>query len=201
MSRLYREITGIWSKRGRLTLITGVVMIMLVLQACGNNTGSGSNSAAGSGGTNTAEAAGGKAASNVPAVLNFGYIGSNKLNLPGGAEGWGLYKGIIQEEPETIRNYRNQADRLPERAGSDGILNQRKTRFRQPRGYPGDYRLRLRSQDPADRPDFSAYSRLSDRQEGRAEDGAGPEGQDDCHPKRFVYAPLCSRLAEAGGRN
>lgn len=39
MSRLYREITGIWSKRGRLTLITGVVMIMLVLQACGNNTG------------------------------------------------------------------------------------------------------------------------------------------------------------------
>ncbi|MEK3900820.1 MULTISPECIES: ABC transporter substrate-binding protein [unclassified Paenibacillus] len=98
MSRLYREITGVWSKRGRLTLITAVVMIMLVLQACGNNTGSGGSPAAGSGGTNTAEAAGGKAASNVPAVLNFGYIGSNKLNLPGGAEGWGLYKGIIQEE-------------------------------------------------------------------------------------------------------
>ncbi|MBP2114261.1 ABC transporter substrate-binding protein [Paenibacillus silagei] len=97
MSRLYREITGIWSKRGRLTLITGVVMIMLVLQACGNNTGS-SSSAAGSGGTNTAEAAGDKASSNVPAVLNYGFIGSNKLNLPGGAEGWGLYKGIIQEE-------------------------------------------------------------------------------------------------------
>lgn len=98
MSKLYREIKGVWSKGGRLTLITAVVMIMLVLQACGNNTGSGSNSAAGSGGANTAEAAGGTAASNAPAVLNFGYIGSNKLNLPGGAEGWGLYKGIIQEE-------------------------------------------------------------------------------------------------------
>lgn len=99
MSRLYREIKGVWSKGGRLTLITAVVMIMLVLQACGNNTGSGSSStAAGSGGANIAEAAGGKTASNVPSVLNFGYIGSNKLNLPGGAEGWGLYKGIIQEE-------------------------------------------------------------------------------------------------------
>ena len=30
--------------------------------------------------------------------MNYGYIGSNKLNVPGGAEGWGLYKGIIQEE-------------------------------------------------------------------------------------------------------
>ncbi|AIQ32460.1 MULTISPECIES: ABC transporter substrate-binding protein [unclassified Paenibacillus] len=99
MSKLYREIKGVWSKGGRLTLITGVVMIMLVLQACGNNTGSGNNGTAANGaGTNTADAAGSEASSNVPAVLNFGYIGSNKLNVPGGAEGWGLYKGIIQEE-------------------------------------------------------------------------------------------------------
>ncbi|WP_042217736.1 ABC transporter substrate-binding protein [Paenibacillus borealis] len=99
MSKLYREIKGVWSKGGRLTLITGVVMIMLVLQACGNNTGSGNSGTAANGaGTNTAEAAGSETASNVPAVLNFGYIGSNKLNVPGGAEGWGLYKGIIQEE-------------------------------------------------------------------------------------------------------
>lgn len=99
MSKLYREIKGVWSKGGRLTLITGVVMIMLVLQACGNNTGSGNSGTAANGaGTNTAEAAGSEAESNVPAVLNFGYIGSNKLNVPGGAEGWGLYKGIIQEE-------------------------------------------------------------------------------------------------------
>ncbi|KHL94686.1 nitrate ABC transporter substrate-binding protein [Paenibacillus sp. IHB B 3415] len=90
---------GVWSKGGRLTLITAVVMIMLVLQACGNNTGSGNSGTAANGaGTNTAEAAGSEAGSNVPAVLNFGYIGSNKLNVPGGAEGWGLYKGIIQEE-------------------------------------------------------------------------------------------------------
>jgi sulfonate transport system substrate-binding protein len=99
MNKWYREITGVWSRGGRLTLIAGVVMIMLVLQACGNNAGSGnSGSAAAGGGTDTAEAAGSEAASNVPAVLNFGFIGSNKLNLPGGAEGWGLYKGIIQEE-------------------------------------------------------------------------------------------------------
>lgn len=99
MSKWYREIKGVWSKGGRLTLIAGVVMIMLVLQACGNNTGSGNSGTAASGeGTNTAEAAGSEAESKVPAVLNFGYIGSNKLNVPGGAEGWGLYKGIIQEE-------------------------------------------------------------------------------------------------------
>ncbi|WNS42937.1 ABC transporter substrate-binding protein [Paenibacillus sp. MMS20-IR301] len=99
MNKLYREITGVWSTRGRLTLIAGVVMIMLVLQACANNAGSGnSGSAANGGGTDTAEAAGSGEAGNAPAVLNFGFIGSNKLNLPGGAEGWGLYKGIIQEE-------------------------------------------------------------------------------------------------------
>lgn len=99
MSKWYREIKGVWSKGGRLTLIAGVVMIMLVLQACGNNTGSGNSGTAANGaGTNTAEAAGSEAESKVPAVLNFGYIGSNKLNVPGGAEGWGLYKGIIQEE-------------------------------------------------------------------------------------------------------
>ncbi|TKC16431.1 ABC transporter substrate-binding protein [Robertmurraya kyonggiensis] len=34
----------------------------------------------------------------VPEVLNLGYIGINKLNLPSGAEGWGLHKGIIQEK-------------------------------------------------------------------------------------------------------
>lgn len=99
MSKWYREIKGVWSKGGRLTLIAGVVMIMLVLQSCGNNTGSGNSGTAANGaGTNTAEAAGSEAESKVPAVLNFGYIGSNKLNVPGGAEGWGLYKGIIQEE-------------------------------------------------------------------------------------------------------
>ncbi|UQZ37439.1 nitrate ABC transporter substrate-binding protein [Paenibacillus sp. PK3_47] len=71
---------------------------MLVLQACGSNAGSGNGASPAAGGSDTAEAAGSETGSNVPAVLNFGYIGSNKLNVPGGAEGWGFYKGIIQEE-------------------------------------------------------------------------------------------------------
>ncbi|WP_232380954.1 ABC transporter substrate-binding protein [Paenibacillus tianjinensis] len=93
----YREIQGKQKKGIRLALLASVVMVMLVLQACGNNTAS-TKGASSAGGNNTAEAAGSEPASKVPAVLNFGYIGSNKLNVPGGAEGWGFYKGIIQEE-------------------------------------------------------------------------------------------------------
>ncbi|GAB6988795.1 ABC transporter substrate-binding protein [Paenibacillus pini] len=77
------------NNRARTVLFVSVMMlVILVLQACGNNDG-----AAKSGAKNTAEAAG-----NIPAVLNFGFVGSNKLNVPAGAEGWGFYKGIIQEE-------------------------------------------------------------------------------------------------------
>ncbi|SEU25734.1 ABC transporter substrate-binding protein [Paenibacillus sp. NFR01] len=82
--------------RARVTLLAAATAIMLLLQACGNNAAGSDGSAAG--GANVAEAAGGEAKREVPAVLNYGYIGSNKLNLPGGAEGWGFYKGIIQEE-------------------------------------------------------------------------------------------------------
>lgn len=95
MKQAYREIQGKRSKRIRFALLTTIMMVMLVLQACGNNAGG--NGASASGGSNT-EKSGGEATSNVPAVLNFGFIGSNKLNVPGGAEGWGFYKGIIQEE-------------------------------------------------------------------------------------------------------
>ncbi|MEC0132331.1 MULTISPECIES: ABC transporter substrate-binding protein [Paenibacillus] len=95
MKQAYREIQGKRSRKIRFALLTTIMMAMLVLQACGNNTGG--NGASASGGSNT-EKAGEEATSNVPAVLNFGFIGSNKLNVPGGAEGWGFYKGIIQEE-------------------------------------------------------------------------------------------------------
>ncbi|AIQ54923.1 ABC transporter substrate-binding protein [Paenibacillus sp. FSL R7-0331] len=96
--KTYREIQGGRKKGARGVLLASLVMIMLVLQACGNNAGSG-NGASAAGGNNTADAAGGEtAAATAPAVLNFGFIGSNKLNVPGGAEGWGFYKGIIQEE-------------------------------------------------------------------------------------------------------
>ncbi|MBP2000290.1 hypothetical protein J2Z69_001309 [Paenibacillus shirakamiensis] len=69
----------------------GIVLIgivMLMLQACSNQAGSDS-------GSNNSIV---QAAGNTPKVLHYGFIGSNKLNLPGGAEGWGFYKGIMQRE-------------------------------------------------------------------------------------------------------
>ncbi len=97
MKQAYREIQGKRSRKIRFALLTTIMMAMLVLQACGNNTGG--NGASAPGGSNTEKAGeGATSTSNVPTVLNFGFIGSNKLNVPGGAEGWGFYKGIIQEE-------------------------------------------------------------------------------------------------------
>ncbi|TXK84741.1 transporter substrate-binding domain-containing protein [Paenibacillus sp. N3.4] len=64
---------------------------MLFTQACGNGSKTVSTSASPS-----TTAAGAK--TQAPATLNYGYIGTSKLNFPGGAEGWGFYKGIIQEE-------------------------------------------------------------------------------------------------------
>lgn len=84
----------------RFIAILAFASILLFIQACGNTSGSAGkqeDSSAASG--NAAEnAASGDAKSDVPAVLNYGYIGTNKLNLPSGAEGWGFYKGIIQAE-------------------------------------------------------------------------------------------------------
>ncbi|MCM3630640.1 ABC transporter substrate-binding protein [Paenibacillus glycanilyticus] len=79
----------------RLILIAALVMATAWLQACGANGNSNSNAKASTGTESTAAA---ETNSKVPSVLNYGYIGSNDKNLPGGAEGWGLYKGIIQEE-------------------------------------------------------------------------------------------------------
>jgi sulfonate transport system substrate-binding protein len=93
-------------KGGRKALhfigIVAFASILLFIQACGNKSGSAgkqedSSEASGSGNA-TATAASGDAKSDVPPVLNYGYIGTNKLNLPSGAEGWGFYKGIIQAE-------------------------------------------------------------------------------------------------------
>ncbi|SFD98834.1 NitT/TauT family transport system substrate-binding protein/sulfonate transport system substrate-binding protein [Paenibacillus catalpae] len=85
----------------RLALIAVLIMATAWLQACGANGSSNSNSkdknAGASTGTETTTAAA-DTESKVPSVLNYGYIGSNDKNLPGGAEGWGFYKGIIQEE-------------------------------------------------------------------------------------------------------
>lgn len=74
------------SRRNKISLgITALLLsTLLFLQACGNQ---GSSAADGKEGED-----------GVPSVLNYGYIGVNELNLPRAAEGWGLHKGIIQEE-------------------------------------------------------------------------------------------------------
>lgn len=93
-----KKSQGNYAKGIRFALITGLVITMMLLQACGNTANTGKNDEAATGNKNASETAGAAVASEVPEVLNFGFIGSNKLNLPTGAEGWGFYKGIIQEE-------------------------------------------------------------------------------------------------------
>ncbi|MDO7907992.1 ABC transporter substrate-binding protein [Paenibacillus sp. JX-17] len=64
-------------------IVSSLLAVMLV-QGCSSSKGA--NEAA-------------SADSEKPTVFNYGYIGINKLNVPSsGAEGWGFYKGIIQEE-------------------------------------------------------------------------------------------------------
>lgn len=73
--------------RVRAGLPAMLAAFMLLLQACGGGSGTeGDHSGSGGG---------------VPSVITYGYIGLNDLNLPTGAEGWGFYKGIIQEELKT----------------------------------------------------------------------------------------------------
>jgi ABC-type nitrate/sulfonate/bicarbonate transport system substrate-binding protein len=75
----------------KLGLALALLLIILVLQACGKS----GELTQGSSGGNAAPASG-EPKRDVPAVLNFGFVGSTKW--PTGAEGWGFYKGIIQEE-------------------------------------------------------------------------------------------------------
>ncbi|PRX65711.1 sulfonate transport system substrate-binding protein [Cohnella sp. SGD-V74] len=75
-------------------LLAGVIALALVIQGCGAKEEK-QASAPSAGG---ASASSGEPARNVPEVLNYGYIGLNDKNHAPGAEGWGLYKGIIQEE-------------------------------------------------------------------------------------------------------
>jgi len=83
------------SGKQRGILLTVFIVLALVLQGCGAE-GKGSNEQNSGAANTTANVE--SSTSNIPKVLNYGFIGSNELNLPGGAEGWGLYKGIIQEE-------------------------------------------------------------------------------------------------------
>ncbi|SDD58064.1 NitT/TauT family transport system substrate-binding protein [Paenibacillus sp. UNCCL117] len=79
-------------RKGRLFgSIFALAFAMLLTQACGTSAGTTASTGTGAAPAGTTKAA-------VPAALNYGYIGTSKLNFPGGAEGWGFYKGIIQEE-------------------------------------------------------------------------------------------------------
>lgn len=82
----------------RLALMAMLILATVWLQACGANSNSNSKEKNAGASTGTEKAAAADTNSKVPSVLNYGYIGSNDKNLPGGAEGWGFYKGIIQEE-------------------------------------------------------------------------------------------------------
>lgn len=82
----------------RTGILISFVLLVIVLQACGgNNSGKQGESASTTGAASQAANNASEPKSNVPSVLNYGYIGNNAFNLPGGAEGWGLHKGIIQE--------------------------------------------------------------------------------------------------------
>lgn len=102
MNRGNREKRGAASPF-KQALIAAFAASILLIQACGASAGNASPSGSETGGTGgtagtsqTAEAS--APAGKVPPVLNYGYIGSNDKNLPGGAEGWGFSKGIIQDE-------------------------------------------------------------------------------------------------------
>lgn len=86
-----REAGRIRAKGSWLALLVVLLLGAALLQGCGAKE-EGANAAPAS--ESSASGGGG----DIPTVLNYGYIGSNSLNLPGGAEGWGLYKGIIQDE-------------------------------------------------------------------------------------------------------
>lgn len=80
----HRTNKGFRNNKLSQSLILLLFAALLILQGCGtqeNKTGAAEGSANG-----------------IPTVLSYGYIGVNELNLPKAAEGWGLYKGIIQEE-------------------------------------------------------------------------------------------------------
>lgn len=115
MTQRKRWIKGGGRRRWSLLLLTAVAAVMLALQGCGNKSEEGgASSAAASPSTSAAASAeSAKTASaspeaasaasveperHVPEVVNYGYIGLNDQNQTTGAEGWGFYKGIIQEE-------------------------------------------------------------------------------------------------------
>lgn len=71
-----------------LTVVTAAA-----LTACG-----GAGSGSGAAGTSSGAAGGGGTANSVPKVLNVGYIGATKQNIPNSPEGWGFKIGVMAEE-------------------------------------------------------------------------------------------------------
>lgn len=89
----FRSGSGRGLIRAPLTALLLLLTLALALAGCADSGGGSSAD-----GQKAAAAGAGNAGGQIPAALNYGYIGTSSLNLPGGAEGWGFYKGIIQEE-------------------------------------------------------------------------------------------------------
>lgn len=101
------------SIKHRFIPLAAILIVILLIQACGSSaTTSGSSGKPSASATPKASAtatpAGASASptaagtttvtSKPPTALRIGYVGNNKLNVPSGAEGWGLSKGIITDE-------------------------------------------------------------------------------------------------------
>lgn len=83
------EIQNSVKKYINFTFLISFIAILAILQGCSSDTSSDSATK-----SNDVKAEENK----VPTVLNYGYIGTSELNLPPNAVGWGIEKGIIQEE-------------------------------------------------------------------------------------------------------
>ncbi|RKN76046.1 ABC transporter substrate-binding protein [Paenibacillus ginsengarvi] len=85
---IYRDRIGTfakWGKKRGLALALVGAIVLLAATACGKADA-------------TKASAGGGGQAKPPSTLRIGYIGANKLNVPGGSEGWGFYKGLSQDE-------------------------------------------------------------------------------------------------------
>ncbi|THF77266.1 ABC transporter substrate-binding protein [Cohnella fermenti] len=111
-------------------------LLALVLQACGSNNGnsaaSPSASAVAPSPSASEPASAAPATTNAPEELNFGFVGSTPYTA--GAESWGIYKGIFQEElaPYGVK----KVNIIPFKVGPD--LNEAVLSGRVDIGFSGD---------------------------------------------------------------
>ncbi|MDG0809402.1 type 2 periplasmic-binding domain-containing protein [Cohnella rhizosphaerae] len=216
MTQRKRWIKGGGRRRWSLLLLGTIVALTLALQGCGNKNEEGaassaaasSPSAAASTATSSTAAASSQAAStasaeperHVPEVINYGYIGLNDQNQTTGAEGWGFYKGIIQEELKKYGVKEVKLAGFPNGPDQTESLISGRLDFGSLGDTPAIIARAGGREDASHRAAFYPYDRLPHCQEGRPQDFAGSEGQDDRHPEGFLHAPLRRRAAQGCGR-